>query len=172
MHLTPAHLFITKLITSHMLVQLQSTPSPLVWHVSHMCCVASSHSDIGFVCRFAFGGRGIYFGGKDVMVSEISGNFAVSAETVSAEKPGALPTARITFQICGVAPAAPYRCVALRHVVALPDPDCKTAYTTLFPLVLRQASCLMHTSSWHTTTSNSMHTTAKMTTVTAFKHSL
>lgn len=127
---------------------------------------------MSFVCRFAFGGRGIYFGGKDVMVSEISGNFAVSAETVSAEKSGALPTARITFQIGGAPPAASHRCMALCHLVALPDPDCKTACTTLLPLMLMQASCVMHTSSWHAITSNSMQTTLKLTDVTASMHSL
>lgn len=56
--------------------------------------------------RFAFGGRGIYFGGKDVMVSELSGNFALSAEAVNADKPGALPTAKVTMQIGGGAPAS------------------------------------------------------------------
>ena len=59
--------------------------------------------------RFAFGGRGIYFGGKDVMVSELSGTFALSAEAVNADKPGLLPTAKVTLQIGGGARASSQR---------------------------------------------------------------
>ena len=33
-------------------------------------------------CSFALGSNGIYFGGKDFMLSELSGSFGLSAEVV------------------------------------------------------------------------------------------
>ncbi len=55
----------------------------------------------GMPCSFAFGGRGIYFGGKDVLVSELSGAFAITAETDKADRHGVFKSARISVQFGG-----------------------------------------------------------------------
>lgn len=47
------------------------------------------------------------------MVSEISGNFAVTAEALNPDRLGALPTARITFQVGSSAPASAKRYAAV-----------------------------------------------------------
>ena len=52
-------------------------------------------------CSFSFGGRGIYFGGKDVLLSELSGAFAIAAETGQADKQGVFRSARIIMQFGG-----------------------------------------------------------------------
>lgn len=52
-------------------------------------------------CSFSFGGRGIYFGGKDVLLSELSGAFAISAEAGQADKQGVFKSARVTMQFGG-----------------------------------------------------------------------
>ncbi|DBA85094.1 TPA: hypothetical protein ACH3X2_005818 [Trebouxia sp. C0005] len=51
--------------------------------------------------NFAFGGRGIYFGGKDVLVSELSGAFAITAQTDKADRHGVFKSARISVQFGG-----------------------------------------------------------------------
>ncbi len=60
-------------------------------------------------CSFAFGGRGIYFGGKDVLVSELSGAFAITAETDKADRHGVFKSARISVQFGGAQLASAQR---------------------------------------------------------------
>ena len=39
-------------------------------------------------CRFAQGSNGIYFGGKGFVLSELSGSFSMSADTVASKHKG------------------------------------------------------------------------------------
>lgn len=73
-------------------------------------------------CSFSFGGRGIYFGGKDVMLSELSGAFAMTAEAGQADKQGVFKSARITMQFGGAHLASAQRCTSTLL--------CKTAVRT------------------------------------------
>ena len=52
-------------------------------------------------CSFAFGGRGIFFGGKNILLSELSGAFAIAAEVDNADRLGDFRSARITVQFGG-----------------------------------------------------------------------
>lgn len=67
-------------------------------------------------CSFSFGGRGIYFGGKDVLLSELSGAFAITAETGQADKQGVFKSATITMQFGGAHLASVQR--YLRHAAS------------------------------------------------------
>ena len=69
-------------------------------------------------CSFSFGGRGIYFGGKDVLLSELSGAFAISAEAGQADKQGVFKSARITMQFGGAQLASAQR------YLHMPQPCC------------------------------------------------
>jgi len=73
----------------------------LVWPLSRMHTCPGLQSVNGMPCSFAFGGRGIYFGGKDVLVSELSGAFAITAETDKADRHGVFKSARISVQFGG-----------------------------------------------------------------------
>lgn len=55
--------------------------------------------------RFALGSGGIYFGGKDIIISEVSGSWGLKAETGLPGKKGA-KGARLTLQV-GMPQAAP-----------------------------------------------------------------
>lgn len=75
------------------------------------------------ICSFSFGGRGIYFGGKDVLLSELSGAFAITAETGPADKQGVFKSARVTVQFGGAHLASAQRYLQYtvydRHSLAL-----------------------------------------------------
>jgi hypothetical protein len=43
---------------------------------------ASACEKLLCICSFAQGSNGIYFGMKDFLLSEVSGNFSISADTV------------------------------------------------------------------------------------------
>ncbi|DBA94847.1 hypothetical protein WJX77_009545 [Trebouxia sp. C0004] len=68
--------------------------------------------------NFAFGGRGIYFGGKDVLVSELSGAFAITAETDKADRHGVFKSARINVQFGGAHLASAQRGSSSQAAVA------------------------------------------------------
>lgn len=67
---------------------------------------STSHGGKG--CRFALGSHGVYFGGKDIIVSEVSGSWAVKAETGLVDKKGN-KGARLTLQIGVPQPPPPAR---------------------------------------------------------------
>ena len=71
----------------------------LDYHIGFFACCYANMPVCN--CSFSFGGRGIYFGGKDVLLSELSGAFAISAETGQADKQGVFKSARITIQFGG-----------------------------------------------------------------------
>lgn len=52
----------------------------------------------GFMCRFALGSGGVYFGGKDLIISEVSGTWALQADANLRDKKGR-KGARLTLQI-------------------------------------------------------------------------
>ena len=54
--------------------------------------------------RFALGSSGIYFGGKDILISELSGSFSLTAEPGSAAGKGGGKVARVTLCV-GYPPA-------------------------------------------------------------------
>jgi len=64
-------------------------------------------------CSFAFGGRGIFFGGKDVLVSELSGAFAITAEARNADRQGVFKSAGFTVQFGGAHLASAQRYLPL-----------------------------------------------------------
>ncbi|KAL0049997.1 hypothetical protein WJX82_002413 [Trebouxia sp. C0006] len=68
--------------------------------------------------NFAFGGRGIYFGGKDVLVSDLSGAFAITAETDKADRHGVFKSARISVQFGGAQLASAQRGSSSQAAVA------------------------------------------------------
>ena len=67
-----------------------------------------------WACSFAFGGRGIFFGGKNILLSELSGAFAIAAEVDSADRQGNFRSARITVQFGG-----PHLASAQRYLQAI-----------------------------------------------------
>lgn len=60
------------------------------------------------LCSFAQGSNGIYFGGKDFMLSELSGSFGLSAEVVPSTVKGeeGQRVARLSMRV-GSSAAAP-----------------------------------------------------------------
>lgn len=62
-------------------------------------------------CSFAQGSNGIYFGGKDFLLSEVSGNFSVSAGIIASKGKGAdeQKSARLSIRAgCPAAAAVKY----------------------------------------------------------------
>jgi len=58
-------------------------------------------------CRMAFGSNGIYVGGKDTFISELSGNWAVHGELAGASVTGAPGTVgRITVELGSTPPSS------------------------------------------------------------------
>ena len=55
-------------------------------------------SVIWLACRFALGSGGIYFGGKDIIISEVSGSWSLKAETGLVDRKGT-KGARLSLQI-------------------------------------------------------------------------
>ena len=65
--------------------------------------------------RMAFGSNGIYVGGKDTFISELSGNWAVHGELAAISVTGAPgPVGRITVEL-GSAPPSSLAKYATRH---------------------------------------------------------
>lgn len=63
-------------------------------------------------CRVSFGSNGIYVGGKDTFLSELSGNFSITGELAPVSVTGAPgPVGRITVQL-GSGGAVPVPVVA------------------------------------------------------------
>lgn len=69
------------------------------------------------VCRVSFGSNGIYVGGKDTFLSELSGRFSVTGEMAPVGVTGAPgPVARITVQLGSAgATAAPVLAKCVSH---------------------------------------------------------
>ena len=59
-------------------------------------------------CRFAFGGSGVFFGGKDVFISEVTGGFSVTADGHGTNKDG-VQTARLIVQVGNTNVVDPHR---------------------------------------------------------------
>ena len=62
------------------------------------CCIAAVREQVLRLCRFAFGGSGVIFGGKDVFVSEVTGGFSCIADGHGTGKQG-VPTARLIVKV-------------------------------------------------------------------------
>jgi hypothetical protein len=64
------------------------------------------------VGSFALGSAGIYFGGKDVLLSELSGGFSVVAYTLPSSARGeeGQRCARLSLRVGYPPPALPQRC--------------------------------------------------------------
>ena len=75
------------------LLHMHKQPCSSVWQA---CCCAARL--VLPVCRFAFGGSGVFFGGKDVFISEVTGGFSVTADGHGTNKDG-VPTARLIVQV-------------------------------------------------------------------------
>lgn len=67
------------------------------------------------LCSFAQGSNGIYFGMKDFLLSELSGKFSISADTVTSKDGERCAQLRMRV---GCAPVAPMKYVPASPVVA------------------------------------------------------